>query len=215
MKKIVQNIFAVLLVFALGFGSCWGYLKYKEMKDAEIVDSSADGFDLRLPGEVEKSVVTLDEVEVQLQKIGQLAVHSGEYTVSKSREYIRHFFDDIPIPGTKNSIGLKCNGVVKVGFDIDEIAPTLDNESQKIYISLPEPEILDNYVIWDSVECEEKNSIFNPIEFDQYQQLIDEIEEEGLAQAEKDGLYEAAEENTRTVIREFLSGFDGYEVVFL
>lgn len=214
MKKTVQDLLAVLLVFALGFGACWGWSRYKETKDAEVVESAGD-FDLRLPGEVEKSVVTLDEVEVQLKKIGQLAVHSGEYSVSKSKEYVRHLLDDVPIPGTKNTIGLKCTGVVKVGFDIDDIALMLDDESQRIYIRLPAPRVLDNYVIWDSIECEEDNSWLNPIEFGQYQLLIDEIEQEGLAQAEEEGLYEAARENTRTVIREFLSGFDGYEVVFL
>ncbi len=214
MKKIVQDILAVLLVFALGFGACWGWFRYKEMTGAEAVESAGE-FDLRLPGEVEKSVVTLDEVEVQLKKIGQLAVHSGEYSVSRSKEYVRHFLDDVPIPGTKNAIGLKCTGIVKVGFDIDDIALMLDDKSQRIYIRLPAPRVLDNYVIWDSIECEEDNSWLNPIEFDQYQLLIDEIEQEGLAQAEENGLYEAARENTRTVIREFLSGFDGYEVVFL
>ena len=216
MKKTVQNLLAVLLVFVLGFGCGWGHLKHEQTKNAEGVDSvGADEFDLRLPGEAEKRIVTCSEVEVQLEKIGQLAVYSGEYEITKSTVNTRYLLDDIPIFGTTNAISLECTGVVKVGFEMADIEPAVDNESGKIYISLPEPALLDNYVIWDSIRCDEENCILNPIVFNQYQLLVDEIEHEGLVQAEKDGLYSAAEENARTVIQDYLAGFADYEIVFL
>lgn len=91
----------------------------------------------------------------------------------------------------------------------------LHNDSLKIYISLPEAQVLDNYVIWDTVRCQEENNILNPIDFEQYQGIISEIEAEGLALAEADGIYEDAEANMETIICNFLSSFEDYEIVFL
>ncbi len=218
MKKFVQafkGLASVLLVLAIGFSGGW-YFRCVQEKDAQaVVSAKDDGFDLRLPGEAEERVVTRSEVEVQLKKISQLAVYSGDYTVVKDTENTRDLLDRVPIFGTTNTIHLECTGVVKVGFALEEITPVVENGARKIYISLPEPAVLDNYVIWDGVVCREGNNPLNPIDFEQYQTLIDEAEQEGLAQVEEKGIYEEAEENAKAVIREFLSGFVGYEVVFL
>lgn len=122
---------------------------------------------------------------------------------------------NIAVPGTTNTINLECKGIVKVGYDVEEITIKVDNDSQKIYISLPAPKVLDNYVIWDTVICQEENNILNPIDFEQYQTLIAEIEEDGLALVEADGIYADAEENMMTIIRNFLSGFEDFEIIFL
>lgn len=80
---------------------------------------------------------------------------------------------------------------------------------------VPEAQVLDNYVIWDTVRCKEENNILNPIDFEQYQTLIAEIEDDGLALVEADGIYADAEENMMTIIRNFLSGFEDFEIIFL
>lgn len=218
MKKIIRtlgSLVSVLVILAIVFGSGW-YFGSAQTKDAQTVVSAKDnGFDLRLPGEAEERVVTRSEVEAQLKKIGELAVHSGEYSIVKDTENTRKLLDRVRIPGTTNTIHLECTGVVKVGFALDEITPAVENDAQKIYISLPEPEVLVNYVIWDSVICTVGNNPLNPIDFEQYRTLIEEVEQEGLAQVEEEGIYEEAEENAKAVIREFLSGFVGYEIVFI
>lgn len=187
-------------------------------EEAEVVEPVApveEEFDFELPAEVEKRVVTAEEIEVVLVDISQFSTYSGEYTATKSAEYTRYFIDDIPVPGTTNDIAIECQGIVKVGYDVENIAITVDNDSQKIYISLPAPRVLDNYVIWDTVKCQEENNILNPIDFAQYQALIAEIETTGLAQVEAKGIYEDAAENMMIIIRNFLSGFEDFEIVFL
>lgn len=98
---------------------------------------------------------------------------------------------------------------------MEEITIEVDNDSKKIYISLPAPKVLDNYVIWDTVKCQEENNILNPIDFEQYQELISEIEDDGLALVEADGIYADAEENMITIIRNCLSGCENFEIIFL
>lgn len=213
-RDVVVGLLVIAGLLAAGFAGGYIYRQYTLEKNAEVVDDSNDP-GLQLPEEVEKRIITKDEVQAKLIEIDQLATYLGEYTATKSADYTRHVLDDIPVPGTTNSVSLNCTGVVKVGYDVGDIIPTVDNESQKIYIALPEPAVLDNYVIWDSVQYADSNNILNPIDFAQYQTLIQEIEEEGLAKAEEEGIYEAAEENVKIVIRNFLAGFDGYEVMFL
>lgn len=215
-KKVVGEIGAALLLVVIGFlGGCIS-TQWRYEQTAESVETNrAEQFDLRLPDEVEKRIVTKDEVEAKLIEIDQLATYMGEYTATRSAEYTRHILDNIPVPGTTNSITLDCTGVVKVGYSVSDIVPTVDNDSQKIYIALPAPTVMDNYVIWDSVKYAETNNILNPIDFAQYQALIQEIEEEGLAKAEEKGIYRDAEENIKLVICHFLAGFEDYEIVFL
>lgn len=215
--KAISSTIAVLLTLAIVFGAGYFVGSFPD-EDAEVVEPinpTEEEFDLKLPAEVEKRIVTVEEVEVVLIDVSQFSTYSGEYTTTKSAEYTRYFLDNIAVPGTTNTIILECKGIVKVGYDVDEITIKVDNDSQKIYISLPAPKVLDNYVIWDSVKCREENNILNPIDFEQYQGLISEIEDEGLALVEADGIYEDAKANMETIIRNFLSGFEDYEIVFL
>ena len=213
-RDVVVGLLVIAGLLAAGFAGGYIYRQCTLEKNAEVVDNSHDP-GLQLPGEAEKRIVTKDEVQAKLIGIDQLATYSGEYSVTKSADCTRHILDDIPVPGTTNSIALDCTGVVKVGYSVSDIVPKIDDKSQKIYIALPTPAVLDNYVIWDSVQYAESNNILNPIDFAQYQTLIQEIEEEGLAKAEEEGIYEASEENVKMVIRNFLAGVKGYEVIFL
>ena len=215
--KAISSTIAVLLTLAIVFGAGYFVGSFPD-EDAEVVEPinpTEEKFDLKLPAEVEKRIVTVEEVEVVLIDVSQFSTYSGEYTTTKSAEYTRYFLDNIAVPGTTNTINLECKGIVKVGYDVDEITIKVDNDSQNIYISLPAPKVLDNYVIWDSVKCREENNILNPIDFEQYQGLISEIEDEGLALVEADGIYEDAKANMETIIRNFLSGFEDYEILFL
>ena len=211
LSSVISGALIILFLFGAGFltGRKYG-------KKAEVVNQpEGNELDIKLPGEVEKRVVTVNEVQSRLAEIGELATYSGEYTVKQAEDYTRYFIDDIAIPGTTNSIQIECQGIVKVGYGLEEITPTVDNESQKIYIALPKAEVLDNYVIWDTVKCSENNTILNPIDFAQYQDMISDIEQQGLEQAESNGIYEKAESHVKRLIQNFLAGFDEFEIVFL
>ena len=84
MKK-VWNVFcsaiAVLLTLAIAFGIGY-YVGSLPSEESEIVEDLSDTkFDLKLPAEEEKRIVTAEEVNLQLTKLAELATYSGEYTV--------------------------------------------------------------------------------------------------------------------------------------
>ena len=217
MKKIKETgsgLLVIILIAALGFvGGYWYHSQKIEDKADVVVDDTTP--DVKLPGEREKSIVTVDEVRTKLVAIGELSTYSGQYTVKKGRDFFRNVLDDIRIPWTTNNVTIECEGIVKVGYDVNEIGVDIDDKSYTIYISLPEATVNDNYVIWDSVICKEDNNPFNPIDFEEYKLLIKEIEEEGLSQSEEQEIYKAAEENIKNIIVNFLSGMDDYQVKFL
>ncbi len=214
-KKIIQVIgilFTFVAVFILGYGV--GYSKGNSINQPEeVVKEDKDRFDLELPGEVEKKIVTVEDIETKLSEIGELSTYTGSYNCSLGEDETRYIFENIPIWGSTNSILIDCEGIVKVGYDISEINVKVDDD--KIYISIPESKLNDNYVIWDTVNCEESNNILNPIEFSQYKEMISVIEEKGLEDATDDGVFDRAEDNLKHVITNFLAEFDDYEIVFM
>ena len=214
--KVVKNTVAVVIIAAAVFGAGY-YVGKLPTADAKIIESSENaGIDLKLPGEVEKTIVTVNEVRAKIQEIGELTSCEGSYIVTKGQYFTRYMLDDIPVPGTTNHIELTCAGSVKAGYDLEDIVVKVDNDSQKIYVSLPEAKINSNQLMWDSsMECNEKNNILNPIDFEQYQTLISDIKAEGLREAEKNGLYDTVEQNAKNLITNFLGCFAGYEVVFM
>ena len=157
-------------------------------------------------------VITVQDIRTELKEISELSTYEGEYTVSLSADETRTILGGIKLDFAKNSIAISADGVVKVGYDFSKVGVKI--EDSIIYISLPEPQINDNYLIWDTVDCREKNNIFNPIEFEQYHELIAEMEQKGLEDAEAKGIYASAEDSIKNIISTFLSKFEGYEIVF-
>lgn len=167
---------------------------------------------LSLPGEKIKRVVTKNEIDMRLAEIKELATYSGSYHVTRSEDFSR-FIGNSVIPGTTNVITFECDGVIKIGYNLDNISFKIDED--KIEIKLPKPEILDNYVIWDSVICDEKNNILHPINFDEYKVVLEAIEQEGVKEAEKKKIYDLAEKNMKLLIKNALSVFSDYSVKFI
>lgn len=212
--KGVRDVIAVVLVLAVVFGAGY-YTAMKTVEPEEVVVEKIveKPVDIELPGEVEKRVVTVEEVESKLMEMAELSTYSGEYTVTLGKDETRYLLDNIKVWGTTNSIEITASGIVKVGYDMNDIVVKVDDD--KIYIMLPEAQLNDNYVIWDTVTCSESNNILNPIEFSQYQEIVDEIEEMGLADVESKGIYQNASENVKKIMNGFLSEFKDYEIVYM
>ena len=212
--KAIRSAVALLLLAALCFvgGAYFMYEKMTDSSEAESVTVTDDA-DLQLPTESEKRIVTVEDVQSKLTQMAELATYGGEYTVTIGKEESRYLLEKLEIWGTTNSIEITADGIVKVGYDLNDVKVVVDDF--KIYLSLPEAKINDNYVIWDTVQVSEKNSILNPIQFSQYQEIITEIESIGLENALNDGIYEKAEENLKNIMNGFFSEFIDYEIVYM
>lgn len=204
-------LWAVIIGFiGFGIGRCTGI---SQQPEEEIVSENDDEKDLKMPFETKKETITVLDVKSTLKEISEFSTYECEYTVTYGKDSDRRIGKDMKIPGTTNNITLTCDGIVKVGYDVNDI--DVDVDENTIYISLPEKaKVNDNYIIWDTVEVDEKNNILNPIEFPQYKTLIGEIEEMGLEEAEFNGIYDKAEENLKIIIEGFLSKYKDYEIEY-
>ena len=180
-KSIVSSLLLILFFVAIGF-VIGRYTSFLQQTQEEIV-SDNDENDLTLPFETKRETVTVLDVKSTLEELSDFSTYECVYTVKKGKDLSRFIGKELKIPGTTNNVTLTCEGVVKVGYDINDIGVEVNNNT--IFITLPEKATInDNYIIWDTVEVSEKNNILNPIEFSQYKALISEIEETGLEQAE-------------------------------
>ena len=219
MKKVKETLGSLCVILALlgigflaGFGGSTWY-RAQRQDAAAVLQPQADM--LQLPGETERYVVTLDEIKVALQEIRELATYSGLYEASRSEDVWRSL-DDRNMPLTRNTISVHCEGVVKVGYDMDRITAEIDAESETVYIKLPPVSVLDNYVIVDTVDASASvNNLLHPLSFEEYRQVLVSVEEEGLEQVTKEGLFEHAEESFKRLVAASLAGVTDYRIVFL
>ncbi len=220
MKNVLSGLGVIALTAVVFLGGAatmhfypevFGIEREKDINDVKDEPEETSGLDM--PGETTKTVVTIEDIEVKLDELSEFSTYSGTYSVTLGKDETRYWLEKMEIPFTTNSIEISCKGIVKVGYDFSKITVRIDDD--KIYISLPEPKINDNYVIWDTVECKESNNILNPISFTQYHNMIDEIEEKGVEYVESEDIYKKAEDNIKTLINGFMSEFSDYEIVYM
>ena len=211
MRKFRDFCFCVLIsgiIFGSGFATNFIFSQSRGENVYETLGIS-------LPGETEKRVVTQNDITLTLEELQSLTTYSATYTVEKEVEQTRFLMENIPIPGTTNALYISCEGIVKVGFNFEDIVSKIDEVSRTIYITIPKPIVLDNYIKWDNLTYKENNTMLNPIQFSQYQALIAEIEDEGLVKAEENNIYALAQENIHFIINNFFDQFDDYSVVIM
>ena len=194
-RLIFRIILLAVVVVALMLG--WQY--YKEQSFRGIL-----GHDTGLTDSV---------VMEKLQSIGQLVTYSYEYSNVREIKDSKQIFG-WNIPGTTHTIQLKYNGIIKVGYEVADIAVSVDNGIKTIYVTLPEPKITDNYIDMDNLSYAEQNNIFNPISGDEITGELDNIKADALERAENAGIYELAEGNAKSQISGLFEAFDGYSVKF-
>lgn len=161
--------------------------------------------------------IDLDDVTVrnELMEIGELMTYSSVYDGTANEEDYRTFFDsNIKIPFTSHKIALVYSGIIKAGYNIEDIKIDVDNVWKKINITLPDNIIVDNNLPVESVQTIDENNILNPIRGDEVCNLLSEIKDKKLREAEDNGLYEKAQNHAKEIIENSLSGFEGYKVVF-
>lgn len=217
--KIFAKIGSVILILASligAFGLGCYYTELNQENKTEIFEpQQSEEVDLQLPGETVTREHIVHEIESTLEKISEFSTYSSKYTITDGDKFARKWIDEWNIPGATNSIQVTASGIVKVGYNFNDIKKDVDFDNKKIHISLPEIKVLENHVIWDSIKVVENNNILHPISFSQYQDIISGIEKSGLEDAINKGLLEQGEESIKELLLIFLSDFEGFEVIFL
>ena len=137
--------------------------------------------------EKEHIEVTNVIVKEKLIPLQELATSQFEYTglkeINKAREVL-----GVDIPLTTKEIDISYSGVIEVGYDLNDMNYEIIPGLNTIVLQLPEPTV-DSYIIQDTIVCNEKNNILNPIHADEVSKCLVDVEKEELQRAEQQGIY--------------------------
>ncbi|MCF0106560.1 MAG: DUF4230 domain-containing protein [Holdemanella sp.] len=206
MKKIKRITFAVFVIALLVAG---GYVGWKYIPKSNNIVEASDG--LIPPGKTTKAILVLNEIKSSIKELAEISTYEEEYSVKRAYEEPLWLFDEYAIPFTKNYLELDCNGIIKAGYNLEDIEMNVKNG--KICITLPEVKINSNELI--NCDFKEKNNTFNPINSTQYEELLAECKAMGLEEADKSKLYDKAEENAKKIIKDMVENISDYDVEFV
>ncbi len=166
----------------------------------------------------EKIQITEVEIRHELQKLGELVTCALEYEGKDELSDSKTLWG-YDIPGTKHTIDVAYEGVVKVGYEFDDIEIEVDNDTHKIHITLPKPKVIcdgvDNETVKTSTETSFLSNIINPVESGEVTEHLQKIEAKELDKAiQEDKIFNLAEDSAKEQITALLKSFEelGYEV---
>src|SRR5699024_8496694 len=144
---------------------------------------------------------------MELRNIGALVTPSGYYTNVQVIKSSRQLFG-VDIPLTQSQFIFSYDGVVKAGVDFADIGIEVREAEHRVTVTLPEVKVLSNEIDLDSLEIyDESNNIVHPLDIDDINISLIEMQEESEQKAIEDGLLESARDNAEALLRGMLAGF--------
>lgn len=161
--------------------------------------------------------ITSQQISEELSSLKELVTKEYLYTNADKYENqnqvtIRNW--DINIPLTGKSFLLAYDGRIKAGVDLSRAEIQVDEERRTITVTLPPSEILSHEIFEDDIRVfDEKDSIFNKITIDNYNEFVAEQKTVMEQKATDMGLLTGADREARGSVNAFLSmmpGMDSY-----
>ena len=200
--------FAALIVAFGAFNTIRKAKKYDEQEmRKEIIEENQDLL-------TEKVEVTVYDVDHSLEKADEIITYKDNYGGRDKIEDCKQIWGH-NLSITKHEIDMSYTGTIAVGYEMEDVKVTIDQDNRTIKVYLPEAKILYNNI--ETCESKDDNNILNPIKSDEVQTHLDEVvKPKALEQAEERGIYESAEENAKETISSTLKQFEeyGYSIEF-
>ena len=207
--RIIGTI--VIIALFISAASFFIYTKYIKTNDDNTM-ITADGWKKTDESRTESTEVTFYNIKRELKGVGELTTYEQEY--SGSAEVINRKTG--PITGheyeiTKNSVTFDYSGKIKVGYDFRDI--DYDLSGDKIVVSIPKPQVFDNYA--EASNVKENDNVFNDAKGGEAvtEKLAEEKDME-LEKAVKDGIYDLAESNLKDMIEDQFAELSDCDIVF-
>ncbi len=166
-------------------------------------------------GIVTSVVTTSKTTQLGLKDIGELATQAAFYTNVELLEDSKKLWK-VTLPFTSSRYIFSYDGTIKAGYDFADIEISPDKVTKPVTVRLPQVRILSNEIDTESlVVYDETQRIFSPLTVKNLNQSLSSMMKESETTAIENGLFEAAQENAKVIIRGFIMGmYPDYEVVF-
>lgn len=155
--------------------------------------------------EVEKKVSS-EMLEDGLREMGFLVTGEYYFTGVMNHSTANKFFKGkLTVPFSESSYVASYDGVVSAGIDLSEVRAEMDDASGTVKIHAPKAAVYNVDIDPESfVLYSEKQSIFNPVSIEDYNDSLIELESNGQKNADDKGLLKMAETNAQQLIRGFV-----------
>lgn len=209
--RLVKFAIILVLLLAIILGIfIKGYISAKEKYENKIEELKEENERLSDPivqYEVATRDVSIEQIEANIQDIGELATVEYLYTdAGKFEDPAVLFGKEIPFSFTTKSFIAKWDGVIKAGIEIDKVIVELNESDKEIIVHIPQAKILSHEIDDDSIETlDEKNGLFNPIKIDDIREF-DVISKDAMEQrAIENGLLDKAFENAKGILYKIIN----------
>ena len=153
----------------------------------------------------EETLISSETVESSLKEAKELTTLKYHYKNIASFENSQEF-QGFKLPFTTKRFLYTYAGVIHAGVDLDKVKVDVNNEDKSISVSLPKSKILSHDIDEKSVMIyDEKNSIFNPLDLEDYSNFRKEEEAKVEKEAIDKGLLDEAYEQSKKAVEDILN----------
>ena len=139
------------------------------------------------------------------EDVGELVTQTAYMTIVRDTEEHREFFDLFEIPFTQSRQIFSYDIQVDASVNFSEITNTIDDDKKEIKIEMPHAKIYKATIDNDSLKVYlDQESLFSRIDLSEHNQAITEMKEQGIKDAEANGILELAERNAENLITNFM-----------
>lgn len=166
----------------------------------------------------DESIITQNQLEEQINSIGELATLKYIYTNASRKEGSLTWLWGWTLPFSDSSLLVTYDGMIKAGIDLKEVTFAVNESDRAITVTLPKSRILDNNIPQETINVlEVKDGLFNPVTFADYNQFISEEKKVMENRAIDLGVLTDADKEAKAIVEGFLKaipGMDGYTLTF-
>ena len=153
----------------------------------------------------EETIISSETVESSIKEAKELTTLKYHYKNIASFENSQEF-QGIKLPFTTKRFLYTYEGEIHAGVDLDKAKVEVDNEAKTVSVTLPKAKILSHDIDEKSVMIyDEKNSIFNPLELEDYSNFRKEEEAKVEKEAIDKGILTEADEKTKKAVEDILN----------
>lgn len=139
------------------------------------------------------------------EDVGELVTQTAYMTIVRDTEEHREFFDLFEIPFTESRQIFSYDIQVDSSVNFSEITNTIDDDKKEIKIEMPHAKIYKATIDNESLKVYlDQESLFSRIDLNEHNQAITEMKEQGIKDAETNGILELAERNAENLITNFM-----------
>ena len=152
------------------------------------------------------------------EDVGELVTQTAYMTIVRDTEEHREFFDLFEIPFTQSRQIFSYDIQVDASVNFSEITNTINDDKKEIKIEMPHAKIYKVTIDNDSLKVYlDQESLFSRIDLSEHNEAISEMKEQGIKDAEENGIIELAERNAENLITNFMKNNGknkDYNIVF-